>query len=1130
MKKRLLCILLTIVMALALLPVQALAAPVSCELMDKGITFTWRYYVVYRYHGEVYNSNETDSQTNYEAWSHMSADDKMKVLRHFSGFTSQLRGQFANADELLDYGLEKTGWRRLRDTFNKKMAAKYFPALDAFYGEVGQFELPYDAETYLSAEEVQNYQKLRKEYDLIRSSGKEAYDRLVKLKNTQITNAVSAISSELIQIIMDNVTGGKPGGELDDLLDSTVEMLDENLKITETLKEYTGLKTPEDVALEFVDKYTGEEDRIDTGEAVELINLIDRLMTAQEKHATVCMEKCELRAEQLKELGAVYNEAVTQRRADKEAAEAKRQDAYREAVKQNVNLVDLTPGISVKRDDYDSNHDGTLDADEQENYRAACLSAAENWRADQWKWATDNLHEFWRNNYENEALGTGDPRYFDTAYFTQWRTKYDGTTGKALPNEFYNNAFSALRNRLGEDAPVFTDTPGSFLGVWESLFTSRTDYREVLSDYEQGYNVALDELNRLKGELQTARETYLSAWEDARNEYVTTVIPWRTLAFNLTHQLEGEWYGDWRFPTEDAEKKWQDFEQTNERYGEYFLRGAEQIDALVPAIDAEIARVTSNRELFVQGRDAYYNSLPGYFKQCAEVQEELEDGLAIANHCLSELASMKEKYPDWVTQYNVRYCVNYIVGGVIVPDEILNMILGDRRYFTGEESYDEQVAKLENTLAPKLGDWLRRERELLNQLRRAEKLLGEASGKRIQDIAQDGWREAELINLNSLPGVNHGVRIVPMLDLIMSSDPYYHYYNVLNYYDENDVQAIPWDGCTPQLSALYDDMIGNGSPMRMIRARYARLLEERSDLLRVAKAGKLYETNDFYSEMGYSADYFSKNYGSTVNWNDSRNIYYWAWHGSLRPWDLYSYANDVIKPVADAIRAVNNGGAYNPVGRLEKGGASAAGEVVLAEAAPDAVLETGGTMRFSVTAVGEDTSVEPSYPNVYWSSSDESIASVDEKGTITGRLPGTVTITATAEDSPRSNPITVSFTLQVRSGSVTEISQLGDGIYALAPRAARSDAQVRVSGVLGINGDEFVSGTLIAAAYANGRFLGCAASPFRIQGSETMPIDCALPLASADPADVTVKLFLVESAGYRPQTGYSPVLLTLSEG
>ena len=1146
MKKRLLSTFTALALVLALLPAPARAA-VSCELLSTKITFTWTYYITYRWHGQDWNSLETASDVNYDAWEHMSHDDKIAVLRHFSGFSSQLKSQFSNSDAMLAYAMDKTGWRQLKDAHNLKMQQKYFPSLESFYNAgPGSFSTA-DIAGNLTAVETKSYQTLANEYYAFWNSGKDSYDKLVKLKNTQIANAVNAISSELIKIIMDNCTSGKPGGEtLDDLLDATWEMLDENLEISDSIKKYTGIGMPEQYAQEFADKFTGEDDRIDAGEAIELIELINRLMTAQEKHATVCMQKCQDRARRLTSMGARYSEDAAQRATQQEADAAAWQQAWHDAANKSINLTDLAPGINVNSGDYDRDHNNALEGSELQEYYAACLSAAKTWAESDWNSTVAGLRDVWNNNWANETVGKGDARYFDRSRWYAYTTQYDAN-GEPLPNTFYSDAFSEY-NGIMEGVSIWYVSGGGRDNVdaqrlfAEAHFKATTRYREALEAYGRGYQNAIDKLSTLKQQLEAAKQSYIDAWKAQRDLYIDNAATYRTRAYNLTHQAVGEVYGDWRF--ENAESRWNGFEEEYQNHIPYFARDVGLFDKALDDLNAEINRETAAYEMFRQGMEAFDNWLPQYFRFCAEVQTELVEGLAIVNHCLNELETQRSKYPAWVTEFNVTANINNRVGGILIPNNIRQMVANDyglslRNGILAEADYPT----LENRVAPQLSTWLQREMELLNQIYRADRLLAKAGSKRTQDLTESGWSRAELDNLNNLPGVSHGVVIEPMLDLISHSDPYYRYANSLMVFDDSGVTpslpAMP--GYTVQLSVLYDDMMGNGAPMRALRARYAQLLNEKSDLLRVAYSGKLYTSNAYYTSKGVSANYFGATYPTDWYPSDNTRPEYWASQGSFRLWDLYNFRNSIFTPAVNEITSVNSGArSYNPVNRLDKGGrlntflAPKDGAVlassIYADSAVDAVLEVGEKTCFQVTAIGEDEYSAPTYPNVFWSSSDESVVSVDVNGNLTALLPGTVTITATAEDSPAAAPITARFTVQVRSGECTSLEQLGSGAYVLSTKAECRGSQVTVTGSVATNdADAFEAGTVFTAVYdGSGRFLGCSTAPFAIQGRQTNPFSIHVSLSAVPSAPLMVKIFLMDTGSLFPLSDYTPASVSVS--
>ncbi len=87
---------------------------------------------------------------------------------------------------------------------------------------------------------------------------------------------------------------------------------------------------------------------------------------------------------------------------------------------------------------------------------------------------------------------------------------------------------------------------------------------------------------------------------------------------------------------------------------------------------------------------------------------------------------------------------------------------------------------------------------------------------------------------------------------------------------------------------------------------------------------------------------------------------------------------------------------------------------------PNVVI--GGSTSLDVTVIPDNAS----NPAVKWESSDDTIASVDENGNVTGHKPGTVTITATTEDGGYKKEFTV--TVSKKDGAAAPT-----GITAVAP-------------------------------------------------------------------------------------------------
>ncbi len=98
-------------------------------------------------------------------------------------------------------------------------------------------------------------------------------------------------------------------------------------------------------------------------------------------------------------------------------------------------------------------------------------------------------------------------------------------------------------------------------------------------------------------------------------------------------------------------------------------------------------------------------------------------------------------------------------------------------------------------------------------------------------------------------------------------------------------------------------------------------------------------------------------------------------------------------------------------------------------------LVIGGSTTLDATVIPENSSNQ----KVDWTSSDDTIASVDENGKVTGHKPGTVTITATTEDGGHKKEFTVTVSKQDGPAAPT-------GITGVAPTTA-GGSDGRLTGV-----------------------------------------------------------------------------------
>jgi hypothetical protein len=212
-------------------------------------------------------------------------------------------------------------------------------------------------------------------------------------------------------------------------------------------------------------------------------------------------------------------------------------------------------------------------------------------------------------------------------------------------------------------------------------------------------------------------------------------------------------------------------------------------------------------------------------------------------------------------------------------------------------------------------------------------------------------------------------------------------------------------------------------------------------------------------------------------------------------------------------RVLYNPGEYKQVEALSKG-------LSLQDDGPDFVLALGESEALSVSVIPADATL----PDVIWRSSDDAIAAVDKDGRITGLLPGAVTITATAVDSPSDDPISVSFSVSVQSDGCDSLDDYGSGYYLIAPQVSVSGRIATVRARLGTNGAGYVEGSAVLALYdSDGRFLGCAVKPCTMYKGEWCDLDAEITLAVACTGTPVVKVFLLNESGWVPADDYVPL-------
>ena len=1092
MKRRITAWALAVIMLATLLAPSASAAADGsgvCVVTGTGVSLTLNHYVEYTYCGKTYSSDATGAATNYAAWQKMSEADKRKVTKWFAGFNSQMDAQYGTgASAMRQFALDKSGWTQAGEVLRDRLAAKYYPELKAFYGDEndlsgpGIYLLTDEARAQLTAKELERYDEAANAYGVTYQTGVEAYVKLLNLKQKQTNAAVTAISSELIDLIMDNAVPSRPGGSLDDLKDAVLDFVDEGLGISDRIKEITG-----------VSKLTGEDQRIDADEAAKVIALFWELMGAQEKLATVCMNRCKSYAVQLERLGADCASAAQRHKDEIAAEEEMRQADYIAAVNANALGPHISPVISVDRSQYDND----------EEYNAARLTAAQSWATAEFNEVVKSFDQKWNGDYDpvQNPKSPGDPAYNN---FVVWGAPFQSET------DFYTGQFSDYLAHVDPDGSIASIDPrmsGPFIENPENLFRYENDYEKVFELVDRGYANVIAAYEKIESDIVA----YIAAKDQIAVDFRTAVQPDRVRAWGLTYShcgWEEDGYGDWGVAVSRWDSLQESFAQRCDK-----LRVSDETYLLLTTVRQKKEEAEAYRADYQRMIDEFEVGLPALYQVYAYSQDELDYSLWLAMDSIRKLEALQSSYPSWLK--TAKTGASPIVGGVVAArDGITN----EELYTTvlAGMSVKEREAYLRDVLKPQLEEYQKQESELLSDLRRALEMFKLAAARRNADNGALAGKPAELYNLNreSLGGMT----IKNHVDM-MREFGFYDYYYGLN------GKKLPT--ATAAIPVLIADFAGESPYMTGIRTLHEELLNNRGELMRRAAAGTLRTTN--YSGSITYDDHYWKN-GQDSNY--TIGIYGDACFRSYSSWNVWNYWYENIQPILLQLDEIlYHNVSYTPVTGLNKGGATArvnspntvsCASIFASSGAEDVLLNVGeqNTLRVSV---------EPSnatLPDVYWNSSDESIAVVDQNGVVTALLPGTATITATAVDSPAGSPISVDFTVQVSSDGHDSLADYGDGFFLLAPSVEVEGNHLSVHARLGCNGG-FASGNAVLVAYENGRFLGCAIADCTVYTGEFYELEAEISLSAALAGVPEVKLFLLERDSFAPATGFVP--LTVSD-
>ncbi len=1094
LKHRSICILLATFLIFALLPVQGFAADDynAVKLTHRGVSSSLTHYIEYTYNGKTYRSDQTGSLLNYAAWEKMSDADKRKVNKWYVGFNSQMEAQFNRVSDMRDYSMSVSGWAQAGEILRKRLAAKNYPELQAFYEDgtgAGAYQLDYSVRSMLTPAELEAYDAAANTYGIAYNMGQSAYLKLIQLKQKQINAAVTAISSTLIDLIMKYSMPPRPGEVLDTLEDTLKDYIKESIGIENKIKDLVGLT-----------KLTGEADRIEADKAAEVIDLFWQLMAVQENMAFKCMQKCVQQQEILEGLGASCASTAQRRASEQEAAEAGRQQAYEAAVNAQAALIDLDPQINVEPEAGES----------LENYDRRRLAAAKQWAEDEFDACEAGLRQLWNGGYSPAAFtpDENDPSYFNYNRWMEWSNS---------PKTFYTRAFRTFLNMrrrdanpemaddltaeelAAEDRYVLYSSETMLLRDPEELFNYCANYDGWLNAIYAGFDNADAALAAIEGEINA----YITARQQIAVNFRTDATPYRNRAYNLTSgfcSFADDGYGDWGV----APLRWESFQNSFENLCETLRMEYEYQDGLngknaytlLEQVRTERRENAQNRAEYEQLQEKFEATLPELYELYAYSQDELDYSLNLATRTIDKIETLQAGYPEWIRNSTAGF--SPIAGGQVAAKNGIDNDVLDQTVFAGISSVPERLRIMREELVPMLEDYRSQEAALFADLDNANDLLQEAVAKRTADENALWGRESELQNLNAL---QLGALTIRNHVDMMQDYGYYDYY----------YRLTPIPQKTAAIDTLLADLSGTSPYMIKILELHKEVLEKKGDLLRMAQAGTLRTTNysgsvtydDHYWKNGNSSRYTSGIYGDAFFRSYTSSLVYNYWYGNIQP---------ILQDLDDVLY---NNKQYYPVVALSKGA------MQLRNPAVDLTLEMGRSALLTVE-------VEPyyaSYPELIWTSSDETVASVDADGVVTGLLPGSVVITAMAVDSPSDDRITVSYNVLVESEGVTSLADLGYGYYLLAPKVEQNGTSLTITGILGANGDMFFPAKVMFAAYDGDRFLGCAMTDCVCYEGETHDISVTIDLGSVPAAIPTVRMYLVNRNSFVPAEYYTPLVL-----
>ena len=966
MWKRLLSFTLVIVMVATMTPIQAKAADAGyqCRLLyrnvanggisaviplgvlfnDSGVGTNYQnentsggfvgvktpvHYIVYEYGGEQVDSRLARPMQNYNAWKRMSDADKRQVTKWFAGFSSQLAKQFANSKEMLEWASEQNGWLQAWKQVRARIADKYYTTYANFYGDPTSPKPAPNISTYLnkleefselSGKEHAELEQKVNDYQVAYAEGLDSYQKLIKLKNIQTKISVTAMTSDLVQVIVDNMVIGsplKPANTVEELKDAAVQFADNMLEISESFKKTELYKyTKQGI----IDGLTGEDGRIDSKEAAEIVDAYWKVIKERENYTEAGYLTVSRMKEDLDKEFEVALAADKKRNEVAEAAKAAIENAHAAAWNNGVAYSDGTqPEISVERSDYPEGEEGDA------QYRDAAKKAAYNWACTQWEKEIANysgyskyISDFYKSGdgcfgatytlkvadgQNTEEFVAPDVKVVDSYKGQEWHTStiYENIFKKYMNAEWFDK-FSDI----DEDDVAYRWFYGDIDP--SAYFSSNEHYEDIMNGIDKSFKEAIDFLTGVKSDYQEAAD----AWAPFYANYIADTQPIRNRLFTLANGVSQE-YGEWGIDLQYIDGG-SIFEHFNEERLtpdlQLIEKYTEEINTALSDIETELNRVQGLYDIFKDKRSTFEASLPDTYKMCKQTQDDIHYSMSQIRTYTDKLLDMQEDYPDWLKSYpNINELI-YPVYSQQLYQQYYNNIP-----YT-EKAYAEKAAEVFNLIRNIPED----ERYCLEEVSDAAGILHSAFLLRFDTATgQETLSDIALKNLNDRFG---GGGLSSIKDL-------YEYYEFENYdygylsYPETYVSDdgsysetgetyayylrsrydLPKLEETENVICLLQDLCGENQYIMEFRELSYEIMERRGDWLRQAKNGiRSSELVQYESKVGYTPRADNNSISSGTN-----DIINNATMYSYNPWPAMNYYKNNIVPVFDEIESYLDG-------------------------------------------------------------------------------------------------------------------------------------------------------------------------------------------------------------------------------